>query len=156
MGSTTEITFEKFVPDKKTSTELERDQTELIAYFEKLEKRLTDLNGSKAKTTHKTEITNLMRDLLEIESLWKKSRQTMFELQNQPYEDMSIIQYRMLVFLEKRKAYREKIESLELKDQAKSEMPQLPVEVAQNESKTALKLQENAKKQLALTDFFPK
>ncbi len=102
---------EKYLPDNKNQEDLERNQRELLSQFERIESQLTKLKDSKIKDSHRAESKKLMNILVEIEQLWKRSRQMSFQLQNAPYEDIGIVQYRMLLFLEKRKAYRTKLEN---------------------------------------------
>ncbi len=111
MEPSSDFPAEKYIPDNKNQKDLEKDQHELLSHFEHIESQLTVLKDSKTKDTHRAEIKKLMNILVEIEKLWKKSRQMSFQLQNNPCEDIGIVQYRMLLFLEKRKAYRTKLEN---------------------------------------------
>ncbi len=112
MESSSDFPTEKYIPDNKNQKDLEKDQHELLSHFEHVETQLTVLKDSKNKDSHRAEIKKLMNILIEIEKLWKKSRQMSFQLKNNPYEDIGIVQYRMLLFLEKRKAYRTKLENI--------------------------------------------
>ncbi len=118
-----EFPAEKYVPDNKNQKDLGKDQCELLSHFERIESQITVLKDSKKKEPHRAEIKQLMNLLVKIEKLWKKSRQMSFQLQNNLYEDIGIVQYRMLLFLEKRKAYRTKLENtvLQNKDGEKTE-----------------------------------
>ena len=116
MTSLSDFNTEKYLPDNKNQRDLEKDQRDLLSHFEYFETQLTGLKHSKKKDSNRVEIKKIMNILIEIENLWKKSRQMSSQIQKNPHEDIGIMQYRMLLFLEKRKAYRNKMDNLEMEN----------------------------------------
>jgi len=113
MSKQNEFNLVDFKPEGKTIEELTQQQEKLLTLFEQWETTFHSLiaNNKKWKSLSETKKTLEMMKL--IENLWKESKKMSARLTNASFDDVSIIQYRMELFLERRRKYRENLETNE-------------------------------------------
>ena len=106
MNKPTEFSVEDYKSKGKNLSELGEDQKKLLILFDQWQSYLDFLiEGNK---DHKTDplITETQEILIKLNETWQQSRKTSNLLQDIKKEPISIIQYRMMHFIQKRREIR--------------------------------------------------
>lgn len=102
----------RFNPEGRTADELARQQAALLALFEAWEESFAALRRENRRWKSLPETRTAVDNMRLIESLWKENKRASDRLSGTPVEDLSIIQYRAMLFMRRRKEYRAEQERL--------------------------------------------
>lgn len=111
MNPSKDIDPAEYDPQGKAADELARHQATLLSLFEQWEDAFATLRSENKKWRSMGEVKKAIGMMNTIESLWRESKKASDRAAGTRHEDMSILQYRTMLFMERRRQYRMELAS---------------------------------------------
>lgn len=89
-------------------TTLEKDETQILHIYDLWESYLHFIKDNNKKWKNDKNALDSIKIISDLENLWVKYRKQISSLKNEEYEPISLIQYRMMLFVKKRRELRHK------------------------------------------------